>query len=329
MNENVAINIPVNLFEAWVGSTRSSWIRFTCFLSLLVLILLSIAQYIRGHPIRLYSEPTFIITAYGLSTWLFMKLLLEKTVKNLKRLTDDSAFNQLVTDVFSLKYKRRGWLILIAGGVFGIGEHLRFVIVREYPLGSELLYFIVNFIAFVVLAWFLHTTLTSIKFISMLVRHTKTTNIFDPTPFQPVAQWSLAVSLTIIGGLTIIILVLPKMFTDLVYLTILISFLVVVGVVFIIGMWSAHQVMRNNKLREINRVNKLLVEIHDELLAYVKERQLEKAGSLLKTSSELCAHKQILQKTNEWPVTIRNIGSLVSSALIPICIAAIKSLIGV
>ena len=258
-----------------------------------------------------------------------MKLLLEKTVKNLKRLTDDSAFNQLVTDVFSLKYKRRGWLILIAGGVFGIGEHLRFVIVREYPLGSELLYFIVNFIAFVVLAWFLHTTLTSIKFISMLVRHTKTTNIFDPTPFQPVAQWSLAVSLTIIGGLTIIILVLPKMFTDLVYLTILISFLVVVGVVFIIGMWSAHQVMRKNKLREINRVNKLLVEIHDELLAYVKERQLEKAGSLLKTSSELCAHKQILQKTNEWPVTIRNIGSLVSSALIPICIAAIKSLIGV
>jgi hypothetical protein len=318
--------------EKWAGSTRSSRIRFTFLVFLLILILETARQvtlqHFRNRPIALKEivfEP--LIVAYVLSSWFFvLKPVMKRAMRSLSAIADTNVID-LINSVISPDRWHQWWQCIILCGIFGMLAFTIPMFFQNAFIEDIVISSLVDFMMFAVFGCLLYSVMLYVRLISVLVQKTSTENIFDPKPYQPVAQWSLAVSLTVIGGV-IINLLLQGGVVKTNYIIIYTLFIIVAVIVFIMGMKSTHQVMHNNKTTELDKLNIELMEIHKELLARVRERQLEKADSLLELASKINTHKQIIKKAAEWPYTVGNIRSLVVSILIPVLISLIKSVIG-
>lgn len=313
-------------------TSRSSWIKLTCFFFLGILLLkltIRFSHFITlGDPIlidsRLLCDPVLI--AYVFIAWYFLiKLSFENVIRSLKRWTDDRAFRQ-ITESAPSNHNRLSWYFTLAGGLigmlcYGLPKYLRGDDAITVVLDS-----LVNFILFAVLGCILFMVFIAARRVTKLVQQTNITNILDPTPFRPVAKWSLAVSLSIIGGIVINLIFLNDEWLG-INTIFYIVFLIFAAMVFFIGMWSTHQIMLENKQREINKTSEKLVALHGEALLCVEKRQLKQADILLDICSKLRAHQHMLERVSEWPFTSDNIGSLVFSISAPVLISLLKSLI--
>ncbi|MBC8332777.1 MAG: hypothetical protein H8E28_12405 [Anaerolineae bacterium] len=317
----------VNLLTQLVGYNQSAWMQLTVGLTLSALVLISVSMAVRGLPIRPYKEQGLWIIAFLLSAWFFTKPALEAVVKNLQRLTDTADVEATLAQFSTPRHQRIGWAIYAIGAVLGFLEHFRFLFLEDTPLLHHVLYFILGMLVFTVIAGYLHTTFTSVRLITNLVKKTRPSNVYDPTPFKPVAQWSLVISLTIIGVLTLSVLGSGELRADPVQWGVRIFFLIFAGVSFFAAMWSTHKVMAQNKQKEIARINTVLAELHQELMQALAQRQLDEVKSLANLSDTLNTHRTSLEAIQDWPYTTRNIRSLIGSAVIPIAISIIKAFI--
>jgi hypothetical protein len=309
-------SLPFNPIKTWIAPTRKSQVRFTCFVSIMIftlkLGLQIILHYFHGEKITfemtLFYESALI--AYALWIWLFVfEPLFEKVIRGLKEVIQHDSYYHLMKNSVPPANRHRGLLFGITSGVIGVvlydlpklweGDYLEAVVIHA----------IIDLIVFALLGFLVYTAFAEMRLLTSFLQHVKITNIFNANPFRPIGEWSLSVSLAIIGGITINLLFLKesglKANDQIVY----VLFLVAAGTIFFIGMRSTHHVMSENKKREIDKVDEALIMIHKKLLMLIEKGKLEGADPLFSTASKLDAHKTILEKADEWPYTVGNIRS--------------------
>jgi hypothetical protein len=178
-----------------------------------------------------------------------------------------------------------------------------------------------------VTGWVIFVTLASAREITNFVSSSTSTNIFDSSPFRPVANWCLFVVIQVMGSITIASLFLGSGLLSVANLAHFGggSFLGILA--FFAGMWSTHQHMLNAKRKELNRINAELLALHHEILAKVSNRELNASRSLMESSASLMAHKAMVEKANDWPYTIGSLGGLVTSVTIPVLINILSRLL--
>ena len=317
----------VNMLSKFVGDSQSAWIRLTIGVTLIALVLNAIARVVRGLPVNLQEMEIVWVILSLLSTWVFAKPALENAVKNLQSLLEPADVDDILSQFSTPKHYRIGWIIYAIGAFVGFLDQYRDVLSEGDFMLHHALYIPLEMIVFALIAWFLHTTFSSMSLITNLVQKTNPSNIYDPTPFKPIAQWSLVISLSIITVLTLEVLMAYQFRADPIRWGIRISFLIFSMVAFFATMWSTHKVMAKNKYIEIKRINDLLAEIHVELIEALSQRQSNNAESLASLNEILNKEKASLKEIQEWPYTSQNLGGLISSMTIPIVISFIKTFI--
>jgi hypothetical protein len=145
-------------------------------------------------------------------------------------------------------------------------------------------------------------------------------NIFDPTPYRPVANWCLTVAVSIMGAITIAVLFLGE---DVMSGVNLVTYVIAgfLGIfVFFGGMWSTHQHMLKNRESELSRINAELLALHREIMTKVNNREFDSSRMLMDATTGLTTHKQVVEKADTWPYTIGSIGGLATSVFVPVFI---------
>ena len=195
-----------------------------------------------------------------------------------------------------------------------------------YDGGIELSLFIGGTaLANAVLGWILFMLILSVRQITKLVSRVVVTNIFDITPFYPVAQWCLAVAVSIMGVVTIATLFLKEdMLLEINLITYAITLFVGIFV-FFAGMWSTHQLMQRIKQEEIKKLDHQLSKLHIRVLKMIEGDEIEEADPLFIASSRLAAQKKLVEEIPAWPYTMGNLGSLLTSVSVPVIINILLS----
>jgi len=255
-----------------------------------------------------------VIEGYALTAWAVTRNFLTLTLMAILPLTNGQTKEPTLS--------HREWQFS-----FGIGVPLTIAVVLTNPNVSEhlseittWLYVFSQLIENSLLGWIVFAMLSSANQITHYISNAKNTNIFDATPFRPVAHWCLSVAVAIMGAITIATLFLQDNIFDSVNL-ITYTIAGVLGVfVFFAGMWSTHQHMLKNKEREINRINTELLSLHSEIMLKVNQRELDASRVLIEASNALTNHRVQVEKAAEWPYTVGSIGGLATSISVPVIV---------
>jgi hypothetical protein len=171
-----------------------------------------------------------------------------------------------------------------------------------------------------ILGWIIFSLLASMNVITHFISQVHNTNIFDTSPYRSVAHWCLVVEISIMGAVTIAMLFLQQEMMDSVNLITYVVLVLLGVLIFFGGMWSTHLHMLTNKEKEIGRINEELHRLHMEILATMKDRDLERSQALMAASADLATHRDRIERVPDWPYTIGSLGGLASSVVIPVII---------
>ena len=256
-----------------------------------------------------YAVHDGIITGYVLLMWPLSKFLLTKSFRSLTSLTvEDPALSLPPSSA-------REWqLPLVFGLVMAFIDNSD---TENFLSLSPWLFIISGVITYGAIAWVVYAVFVSARQVNHYVSKVTQVQVFDVSPFRPVANWSLSISAMIMIGLSISLLFLRGDFLDIQNLVVYILTSIMGVVVFFAGMWSTHALMAYRKEQELARINAELDSLHNETLEKIKNRELESSQALLQTGEALTNHKIRLEKLPEWPYTFGDLGGLVTSMLLP------------
>lgn len=307
--------LPLTWLETNLSKRKISWAVFTLLLCLF-LFAIEIAYSLRPDVNKFLEVAVYdvVIEAYTLVAWAIIRSFLAQALKAIRPLIDNYRETPSV--------HHREWQF-----TFGIGILLTLVAVLTTPTVSDRLgdpttwlYVLSQLIENSILGWIVFGLLASANQITHFIAQVTTNNVFDASPYRPVAHWCLTVAVAIMGAITIAILFLKE---DMLSNVNLITYIIagVLGIfVFFAGMWSTHQHMLKIKEVEINRLNLELLSMHREIVTKLNNRELETARVLMDASSGLVAHKHLLEKAEEWPYTLGSLGGLATTVAVPVVI---------
>jgi hypothetical protein len=145
-----------------------------------------------------------ILMVYILSLLPILRRVHDSAIESLRSVVvmDDDAFDRTVAEV-SIRGLRREWVATGVGAAAGLlllspwsKPPLHFWPIKLYLLlSTTLLYGLVG--------WFIYVSLTDSRLFTKLLSHSLDIDVFDLTPLQPIARWSLSISLGINGGITL------------------------------------------------------------------------------------------------------------------------------
>ncbi len=175
----------------------------------------------------------------------------------------------------------------------------------------------------------IYGALTNTRLISELQRQPLNINIFDPTPLEPVARLSLGISLTLIGGITLALLLFPDPKFLLRPEGILVNgtLIVVAVLVFFLTMGNTHRVMADAKERELKLVRHNLSTMYQELKERTARGELEGMESFSDAITAWLAYQKVIEDAPEWPYTTDLLRNLVVSTFVPILAWAAQILV--
>ena len=307
---------PPTYFQTWLERKNIPWIVVIIVLPAMIFFSeLPYGLLLSGDGVERNGVYASIIIAYSLVSVAITRFFLNKVIVSLHPLTDDF---KLDTDK-KLNFEWQLALIVSISMTFlSISTMPK---LSGYEGGVELWLFIGGTaIANAVLGWILFMLTASVMRITRIVSSVVVIDIFDTSPFYPVAQWCLAVAITIMGVVTIATLFLRESILTNVNL-VTYSIALLVGVfVFFAGMWSTHQLMLKNKNVEIKKLDHQLSKLHIKILNSMERNELEHAEPFLTTSARLSTHKKLVEEIPVWPYTMGNLGGLLTSVSIPVII---------
>lgn len=315
MKTTLLEKLPITWLERTLSKTRIPWGVFILMLCAF-LFAIEISYSLRADVNGLLGIAVYdvVIEAYTLAAWAMIRSYLAQSLKSLGPLIENfteppSAFH-------------REWQF-----TFGIGVPLTLMVVLTNPLVNNSLndittwlYILSQLIENSILGWIVFALLASANQITHFISQATIINVFDSSPYRPVASWCLSVAISIMGAVTIAVLFLQE---ELLNGVNMVTYIIVglLGIfVFFAGMWSTHQHMLNNKEREINRINIELLALHREIITKVSGRELDSSRMLMEASTGLESHKQMVEKTEDWPYTIGSLGGLATSVVVPVAI---------
>jgi hypothetical protein len=136
-------------------------------------------------------------------------------------------------------------------------------------------------------------------------------NLFDTTPFEVLGKSRLYSALTMIGGATLVVIILPARFLlNFFTLVILLGIVLVTIVMFFANLNGIHQAMFDAKQRELNLVRERLA----SAFALMKERGTLDDPATVQT---WLAYEKRLRDVPEWPFNPDTVKSLVVSVFFP------------
>ncbi len=310
MNTEAAEQFSLLQLERTLVRFKIPWVVFAIVLAVSVFLLSSKPSLELGSDKLLeYAVHDAVITGYVLLMWPLSKFLLTKSLASLASLAGEHPAPPPPPN------SAREWILPLAFGL--IMALIDNSDTENFLSLSPWLFIISGVITYAVIAWAVYAVFVSARQVTRYVSNITLAHVFDITPFRPVANWSLSISAMIMVGLSISLMFLGGDFMDVQNLVVYILTSLMGAVVFFAGMWSTHALMANRKEQELRRINEELDSLHNEILANVKNRELESAQALLQTSETLATHKARVEKLPEWPYTFGDLGGLVSSALLP------------
>lgn len=341
--ESATISTPSTLLEELVERTKLSWPQVAIAVGLVLIVLLGVAVHldgIRARPFRPYSgsdwwhevrervdTPAQIV--YVLLIYHFVQRSYYGAIEAFRGLMGmgDDDFDQLVAETSPLS--RRGeWLAV------GIGAAAGLLIYRPWNLPDHFFWMklytlLAVTLMFGLLGWVSYVSLADSRQFTELHRQPLDVNVFDPTPFEPIARLSLGISLAFIGGVTLRVLFNPdprKFFSIESLMTYGASILVAV-LVFFLNMMGTHRVIAEAKERELKMVRDNLAAASKALRDLTVKGQVADLGPLPDFVDTWLAYESRVKEVSEWPGTTDIRQNLVLSSLLPSAIGIAKGLL--
>ena len=313
---NSSKNPPPTYFQAWLEQKKIPWVIVIIVLPTMIFFSeLPYGLLLNDNGVERNGVYASIIIAYSLISVAITRRFLNKVTISLQSLTNDLKLNM------DKKLNFEWQLALIVSISMTFLSISTMPKLSGYENRTELWLFIGGTaIANAVLGWILFMLTASVMRITKIVSSVVVVDIFDTSPFYPVAQWCLAVAITIMGVVTIATLFLRESILTSVNLVTYSTALLVGIFVFFAGMWSTHQLMLKNKKEEIKKLDHQLSKLHIEILSRIERNELEQAEPFLTTSARLSSHKKLVEEIPVWPYTMGNLGGLLTSVSIPVII---------
>jgi hypothetical protein len=303
-------------FDAWLKRKKIPW-------AVVIILLSAIIFFLEfPHSLKLGDSGVLknagyaaIVVSYGLTCLTASRYFLKKVNLSLQPLTDNFRKNEKKGFGFEWQISLLTCVVLTSLFLITFPDFAQ--VSREktfwlFAAGTAL--------ANLAFGWIMFSIMSGANQITKLVSVIDLKNIFDRTPFYPVAQWCLAMAASIMGAVTIATLFLREdMLIQINLFTYAIALFVGVFV-FFAGMWSTHLLMKRRKQEEIKKLDYQLSKLHNEILKKMDENEAEKAETFLSLSAHLSAQKKLIEDVPVWPYTIGNLGGLLTSVSVPVII---------
>ena len=332
--ESTTVTAPSTLLEELVERTRLSWPQVAIAVGLVLIMLLGVAVHVdgvRARPFHPYSgshwwhevrekvdTPAQIV--YVLLAYYFVQRSYDSAIAAFRALLgmDDDDFDQLVAETSPLS--RRGeWLAL------GIGAAAGLLIYRPWSLPDHFfwmkLYTVLAVtLMFGLLGWISYVSLADSRQFAELYRQPLDVDVFDPTPFEPIARLGLGMSLAFIGGVTLNVLFNPdpRKFLSIESLMTYGTSILVAVLVFFLTTLDTHRVMAKAKEEKLKLVRRHLSDTFQELQQRAGEAQLQDMEALSDSITVWLAYEKRIEDAPAWPYTTDILRNLLMSTLLPI-----------
>lgn len=305
--------LPSTLLEATVERTRLSWSQLGAVVGIVLLILLfGIAFMTRELPGP--YDPTFwvpglmppVIVVYLLLTQSRSRRLRNEAIKAIRPLVklDDDHFRLAVSNA-SLFNRRREWIALTLGVIAG----WLFLVAWGFgTLWLSLYSILFGGLMFGLMAWFIYSALSGTQLFNELNHHTHDLNIFELEPLEPIARWSLGIALTLLGGITLSLLVgVPgislNIFMNPQGIIIYGSLITATILVFFLNMYSTHRALVRAKTKELKRVRFNLAKISNALKGQTDRSRPVALEELSSAITSWVTYEKRIKDVPEWPYT--------------------------
>jgi hypothetical protein len=316
------------LVNEWIERTGLPWPRAIAALGLVLILLLVSAIYLdhgvlpnpfSGGFLRDLEEPTaivFILLAYRL-----LERLGNGAIEAFRPLMaiDDDDFDQLLAGASPFD-RRREWLAM------GIVAAAGLLLNRPWNWGGphafwwKLWGMLATILAFGFFGGLIYRSLAYTRLLTELHRQPLDIDILDPTPLEPVARFSLGISLTFIGGTTLRLLFNPdpRELLSIQSLIIYGTMILVSVLVFFLTLMSTHRVMAEVKERELKLVRGNLSAAYQEWKEQNAKGQLQDMEALSYAITAGLAYRKVIEEAPEWPYTTGTLRNLLMSTLLPV-----------
>jgi hypothetical protein len=214
---------------------------------------------------------------------------------------DDDRFRLVISNA-SLFNRRQEWTALglgvVAGWLFLVGWGFT-------TLWLSLYLTLFGGLMFGLMAWFIYSALSGTQLFNELNRHTQDLNIFD---LEPIARWSLGIALTLIGGITLSLLVnLPgfsiNRLMDPQSIFIRGSLITASILVFFLTMYSTHRALIRAKSQELSRVRLNLAKLSNALKEQPGQSRPVDLEELSSAITSWVTYEKRVKEVPEWLYT--------------------------
>lgn len=341
------ITTPSTLLKEWVERTRLSWPQVAVAVGLVLILFLVGAAYVDGvlaGPVNAefwFWQNGMLYPAcitYMLLIYPILGRLLDGAIEAFRPLVpmDDDDFHRLVAEM-PLFNRRRQWLALGIGAVGGL------LLWRPWdyygPIGAWyssggrsggwlVLYQVVALgLMYGLMGYFMYAGLAITRGLTELHRQPLEINIFDRRPLEPIARWSLGLTVGLIGGITLSLLFIPQRLS-IIRLIIMYSTLILVSVLmFFLNMRSTHRAIAEAKNRELKMVRDNLAAAIQALKERATKDEIGGMEALSDSITAWVAYEKRVKEVPEWPYTADIRRNLVLSMLLPLAAFMVKGVL--
>ena len=323
--------VSSTLVDDLVTRTRLSWSQVSIGVGLLLVLLLSGAlclDTISAYPrqsapwwtswLEEVDQPVMVM--YILLNYHLLKRSHRRALRALQALMslDDDRFGHLVAET-SVLHRRREWLALAIGSVFGLLVQSPWQLPDQF-FWRRLFLSLSTTLMYGLLGWIVYVSLASSRQFAELHRQPLDIDVFDPTPLEPVARWSLGISVVFLGGIALSVLLNPS--TEEFFSTVGVvkygTLILVSILMFFLTMASTHRVMVEAKDNKLRLVRRHLSGTFRELQERTAEGQLADMEALSDSIAAWLAYEERLERVPEWPYTSTTDRGLLMSTLLPV-----------
>ncbi|MSP13866.1 MAG: hypothetical protein EXR62_13035 [Chloroflexi bacterium] len=279
----------------------------------------SLPSFLDIEFLRYYLQwPILVIFALATYRWLITLRTFAVASFSSYVVMEGEAFARYVTEisVFNRRYEVLAFVAGMAvGGLFS-----------PFWKGPDTFFWLRQYWSLAVMAligfgfWVIYATVVYNRMMSQLLLLPQEIDIFNLRHFEPIARWSLGISLSVIGTMTLFLVITPdpRFFLNWEVLLPALGLLVFTISIFFFSLLSAHRVMAAAKETELQTVRSHLATVYRQLKVQAQARSLQDMEALSDSVSAWLSYEKRIQEAPEWPYTADTLRRLILSTLLPL-----------